>query len=56
MVAVLRHDGEKEDFIELFILMYRKSLNMSELVLIILALKAFVKPFEVPQRSTRMKI
>ena len=56
MAAVLRHDGKKEDFIELFILMYRKSLNMSELVLIILALKAFVKPFEVPQRSTRMKI
>ena len=56
MAAVLRHDGKKEDFIELVILMYRKSLNMSELVLIILALMAFVKPFEAPQRSTRMKI
>ena len=33
--AVLRHDGNK-DFIELFILTYRKSLNMSELLLIIL--------------------
>ena len=36
MTAVLRHDGNKEDFIKPFILTYRKSLNMSELLLIIL--------------------
>ena len=36
MSAILRHDGNKEDFIELFILTYRKSLNISELLLIIL--------------------
>ena len=36
MFAVLRYDGNKEDFIELFILTYRKSLNTSELLLIIL--------------------
>ena len=36
MSAILRHDGNKEDFIEPFILTYRKSLNMSELLLIIL--------------------
>ena len=29
MSAVLRHDGDKEDFAELFILTYRKSLHMS---------------------------
>ena len=32
MNTVLKHDGNKEDFIELFILTYRKSLNMSELL------------------------
>ena len=36
MSAALRHDGNKEDFIELFTLTYRKSLNMSKLLLIIL--------------------
>ena len=36
MSAVLRHGGNKEDFTELFILTYRKSLNMSELLLMIL--------------------
>ena len=36
MSVVLRHDGNKEGFIELFILTYRKSLNVSELLLIIL--------------------
>ena len=36
MPAVLRHGGNKEDFIEVFILTYRKSLNMSELLYIIL--------------------
>ena len=36
MSAILRHDGNKKDFIKLFILTYRKSLNMSELLLIIL--------------------
>ena len=36
MSAILRHDGNKKDFIKLFMLMYRKSLNISELLLIIL--------------------
>ena len=29
MAAVLRHDRNKEDFVELFILMYRKSLGLA---------------------------
>ena len=36
MSAVLRHDGNKEDFIELSKLTYKKPLNVSELLLIIL--------------------
>ena len=36
MPADLWQDGSKEDFIELFILTYRKSLNMSQLLLVIL--------------------
>ena len=36
MSAVLRHGRNKEDFTGLFVLTYRKSLNMSELFLIIL--------------------
>ena len=36
MSAVLRHDGNKEDFMELFIPTYRKSVNMPDLLLIVL--------------------
>ena len=36
MSAVLGHGVNKKDFIELFILTYRKSLNMSELLIRIL--------------------
>ena len=41
MPAVLRYDGSKKDFIELFILAFRKSLNISELLLIVLVRMSF---------------
>ena len=36
MFATLKHNGNKEDFIELFILTYRMSLNIPDLLIIIL--------------------
>ena len=36
MFAALKHNGKKEDFIELFILTYRMSLNIPDLLIIIL--------------------
>ena len=45
MSAVLSHDGKKENFIKLFILMHRKTLNMSELLLITLGMFEFSKAY-----------
>ena len=36
MFAALKHNGNKEDSIELFILTYRMSLNIPDLLIIIL--------------------